>query len=41
MDAPIAELTSGGRTLDEVFIRETARDAAPEAFDAAAEGAES
>jgi len=28
---PLAELTAGGRSLDEVFARETTRDAAPQA----------
>ena len=26
VDAPLAELTQGGRSLDELFARETARD---------------
>jgi ABC-2 type transport system ATP-binding protein len=32
VDAPLAELTSGGRSLDEIFVRETTRDSsrAPE-----------
>jgi ABC-2 type transport system ATP-binding protein len=30
VDSPLAELTSGGRSLDEVFARETTRDVAPE-----------
>jgi ABC-2 type transport system ATP-binding protein len=35
VDAPLAELTAGGRSLDEVFARETARDAAAGAPEAA------
>jgi ABC-2 type transport system ATP-binding protein len=30
VDSPLAELTSGGRSLDEIFARETTRDLAPE-----------
>jgi ABC-2 type transport system ATP-binding protein len=30
VDSPLAELTSGGRSLDEVFARETTRDVAPD-----------
>lgn len=40
VDAPIAELTSDGTTLDEVFTRQTARDVADEVLDEA-KGAES
>ena len=36
VDAPLAELTAGGHTLDEVFVRETARDLSPGAGEAAA-----
>jgi ABC-2 type transport system ATP-binding protein len=35
VDAPLAELTRGGRSLDEIFARETARDVAAEALEAA------
>jgi ABC-2 type transport system ATP-binding protein len=31
LDAPLAELTAGGKTLDEIFARETTRDASGEA----------
>ncbi len=31
LDAPLAELTAGGQSLDEIFARETARDLAEEA----------
>jgi ABC-2 type transport system ATP-binding protein len=31
LDAPLAELTAGGKTLDEIFARETTRDASREA----------
>jgi ABC-2 type transport system ATP-binding protein len=37
VDAPLADLTAGSRSLDEVFARETARDVA--AAPAAGEGA--
>ena len=30
VDAPLDDLTSGGRTLDEIFVRETTRDTALE-----------
>ena len=44
VDAPLSELTAGGRTLDEVFARETARDTAhgpadSRSADSAGEGA--
>ncbi|TFG98340.1 MAG: ABC transporter ATP-binding protein [Myxococcales bacterium] len=35
IDAPLAELTQGGRSLDEIFARATARDVASEAAGAA------
>jgi ABC-2 type transport system ATP-binding protein len=35
VDAPLAELVRGGRSLDEIFARETARDLAAEALEAA------
>jgi len=35
VDAPLAELTRGGRTLEEIFSRETARDVAAEAAEGA------
>ena len=42
VDAPLSELTAGGRTLDEVFARETARDTAHGPADSrSAESAES
>lgn len=39
IDAPLAELTAGGRSLDEVFARETTRDIAAEAMAQADGGA--
>jgi ABC-2 type transport system ATP-binding protein len=38
VDAPLTELTSGGRTLDEVFTQQMARDIQTEAVPEAAEG---
>ena len=38
VDAPLDELTSGGRTLDEIFTEKTARDVATEDAAAAVEG---
>jgi hypothetical protein len=35
VDSPLAELTRGGRSLDEIFARETARDVAAEPAEAA------
>jgi ABC-2 type transport system ATP-binding protein len=35
IDAPLAELVAGGRSLDEIFARETARDVADEVAEAA------
>jgi ABC-2 type transport system ATP-binding protein len=37
VDAPVAELTSGGRSLEELFARETARDVVEEAAPAVEE----
>jgi ABC-2 type transport system ATP-binding protein len=33
VDAPLGELTGGGRTLEQIFTRETLRDLADEAED--------
>jgi ABC-2 type transport system ATP-binding protein len=41
VDAPLTELTSGGRTLDEIFTKHTARDIEVPAVAAAADGVES
>ncbi len=38
VDAPLAELTSGGRTLDEIFTQHTARDIEEPAVSDAADG---
>jgi ABC-2 type transport system ATP-binding protein len=38
VDAPLTELTSGGRTLDEIFTQQMARDIQTEAVPEAAEG---
>jgi hypothetical protein len=35
VDAPLAELTRGGKSLDEIFARATARDVAAEELEAA------
>jgi ABC-2 type transport system ATP-binding protein len=34
VDSPLSELTGGGRTLEQIFTRETLRDLAEEADDA-------
>ena len=38
VDAPLAELTSGGRTLEEIFTQQTARDVDEQAVPEVAEG---
>ncbi len=41
VDAPLSELTSGGRTLDEIFTQHTARDVGEQAAPKAGDGVES
>jgi ABC-2 type transport system ATP-binding protein len=41
VDAPLAELTSGGRTLEEIFTQQTARDIDEQAIPEVADGVES